>query len=113
MRNAIETIRPLSSLPTDDHDLDRLLQPARFYGHPRGVVEDENLSPSEKRAILSFWASDACAVELMPALRKPPGLAAPASFDEVMEALQLLDKQLARPTSNAAARSANEPAPLQ
>ncbi len=113
MRNTLETCRRGSNMPTDDCDLDRLLHPARFYRNPRDVVEAENLSLSEKRAILSSWASDACAVDSMPTLRKPPGLDAPISFDEVMEALQLLDKHMARPPADVAARSTNEPVQLQ
>jgi len=113
MRNALDTCRRGSDVPTDDCDLDRLLHPARFYRNPRDVSEDENLSLSEKRAVLSSWASDACAVDSMPALRKPPGSGTPISFDEVMEALQLLDKHPARPSPNAAARSTNEQMQLQ
>jgi len=45
----------------------------------------------EKRAILSSWASDACAVESIPALRKPPGATRPVGFDAIMDALRSLD----------------------
>jgi hypothetical protein len=71
--------------------LDRLLHPAAFFSHPREVVDDPTISVSEKRAILSSWASDACAVESMPALRQAPGAQAPVAFDEVIDALQKLD----------------------
>jgi hypothetical protein len=54
------------------------------------VVRDADLTLNEKRAILSSWASDACAVESMPALRKTPnGRTVP--FDEVIDALRSLD----------------------
>ena len=51
------------------------------------------LSLTEKRAFLSSWASDACAVEAMPALRHVPGAPSPITFDEIMDALQLLDRE--------------------
>ena len=44
-------------------DIDALLHPARAFAHPMDVVRDEDLTLYEKRAILSSWASDACAVE--------------------------------------------------
>jgi hypothetical protein len=44
-------------------------------------------------AILSSWASDACAVESRTALRRPPGVPAPVTFDEVMDALMRLDSR--------------------
>jgi len=66
------------------------------------IVSRPYLAPEEKRAILSSWASDACAVESMPALRQIPGSPAPVSFDAVMEALQRLD-DLGRPSGAAPA----------
>ena len=83
-------IRP-SHLPTNNPDLDRLLDPARAYKSPHDVLDDRHLTLQEQRAILSSWASDACAVESMPALRQIPGSPARVSFDEIMEALQRLD----------------------
>jgi len=68
---------------TSDPSLDRLLFPARHFSHP-----DE---AQEKRAILASWASDACAVDSVPALRKPPGASRPVTFDAVMDALRRLD----------------------
>jgi hypothetical protein len=53
-------------------ELERLLQPTRYFQHPRDVVRDATLTTAEKRAILSSWASDASAVESMPALRADP-----------------------------------------
>ena len=76
---------------TSDPSLDRLLFPARHFSHPDEVVGDPTLDTQEKRAILASWASDACAVESMPALRKPPGVASPVRFDAVMDALRRLD----------------------
>ncbi|RWA81813.1 hypothetical protein [Mesorhizobium sp.] len=74
-----------------DPSLDRLLFPARHFNHPDEVVCDRTLDIQEKRAILASWASDACAVESLPALRKPPGTASPVTFDAVMDALGRLD----------------------
>src|SRR5579864_7907685 len=81
---------------TDDtFSLDQLLHPANAFGHPRQVVDDPDLTLSEKRAILAAWASDACAVEAVPALRRAPGHA-PVQFDDIMDALRLLDRQAAQ-----------------
>ncbi len=93
---------PPSHLSTDDPHLDRLLNPGQFYKHPRDVIDDPYLGLSEKRAILSSWASDACAVESRPAFRQIPGTPAPVSFDDVMDALRRLD-DLARPPARAPA----------
>lgn len=76
---------------TCDLALDRLLWPSRHFGHPDEVLKDDALDIQEKRAILSSWASDACAVESIPALRRPPGAEQPISFDQIMDALCRLD----------------------
>jgi hypothetical protein len=90
-RTDFSTIIPSLAPETDDLALDRLLSPARHYKHPGEVLRDSTLKPDEKRAILSSWASDACAVESMPALRHPPGAGQPISLDAIMDALQCLD----------------------
>lgn len=74
-------------------DFDPILRPGSHFAGPMVVIEDRSLSLTEKRAILSSWASDACAVEAMPALRQVPGAPAPASFDQILDALQLLDRE--------------------
>jgi len=79
----------------DRYDLDELLHPANAFAHPSEVVNDPDLTLSEKRAILASWASDACAVEAAPALRRPPGNR-PIPFDDIMEALRELDRQARR-----------------
>lgn len=56
------------------------------------VVQHPQLEPEVKRAILASWASDACAVEGSPALRKPPEIGRALPFDDVMDALRTLDK---------------------
>jgi hypothetical protein len=73
-------------------DIGRLLQPANAFAHPMDVVEDRDLTLTEKRAILSSWASDACAVEAAPALRQPSD-GKPVRFDDVMDALKELDRR--------------------
>jgi hypothetical protein len=79
----------------DAFDIDRLLHPANAFAHPMDVVNDPDLTLNEKRAILASWASDACAVEAAPALRRPPG-ASVVRFDDVMDALKELDRQCGR-----------------
>jgi len=77
----------------DAFDLDNLLHPAQAFEHPSNVVNDPGLTLNEKRAILASWASDACAIEAAPTLRRVPGGKRAVSFDDVMEALRILDKQ--------------------
>lgn len=74
-------------------DLDQLLHPAQAFEHPSNVVNDPDLTFNEKRAILAAWASDACAIEATPALRRAPGARQPVRFDDVMDALRDLDRQ--------------------
>jgi hypothetical protein len=81
---------------SDRFDLDALLHPARAFAHPQDVASDADLTLSEKRAILSAWASDACAVEAAPALRRQPGGGNPVKFDDIMEVLRALDQQAQR-----------------
>jgi hypothetical protein len=78
---------------SDAFDLDDLLHPAHAFEHPLNVVNDPDLTLSEKRAILASWASDACAVEAAPALRQPPGSSKAVTFDDIMDALRVLDRQ--------------------
>ena len=44
---------------TSGLDIGRLLQPANAFADPMAVVDDQDLTLTEKRAILSAWASDA------------------------------------------------------
>jgi len=73
-------------------DLNALLHPAQAFAHPADVVNDDDLTLAEKRAILAAWASDACAVEAVPAQRHPPGTQ-PVRFDDIMDALRALDRR--------------------
>ena len=84
----------------DTFNLNDLLHPAQAFSHPADVVNDPDLTLNEKRAILASWASDACAVESVPALRRSPDKAGrPVAFDDVMDALRALDAR-ATETSN-------------
>jgi hypothetical protein len=78
----------------DGWDPNDLLHPAQAFEHPSHVVNDPDLTLNEKRAILASWASDACALEAAPQLRCAPGGKQPVLFDDVMEALRTLDKQV-------------------
>ena len=81
-----------ATFPDIEPEIDQLLHPSRFYARPTDVVADQLLTVDERRAILSSWASDACAVESNPALRQPPHAKAPVTFDEIMDALMQLDR---------------------
>ena len=74
-------------------DLDQLLHPAQAFRHPSEVLNDPDLTLNEKRAILASWASDACAVEAAPELRKSPR-GPVVRFNDIMDALRELDAQL-------------------
>lgn len=50
------------------------------------------LTIDERRAILSSWASDFCAVDSTPALRQAPFAVEPITFDEIMDTLLSLDR---------------------
>ena len=67
--------------------------PAAGLAHPDEVVRDADLTLSEKRAMLAVWASDACAVQAAPALRRLPD-GRVATFDDIMDALRLLDREI-------------------
>jgi hypothetical protein len=94
-RQTLSPIIPSLVPETSDLALDRLLSPAKHFRHPDDVLKEDTLDIQEKRAILSSWASDACAVESVPALRQPPGAEQPISFDQIMEALCRLDRAAA------------------
>ena len=85
----------MDSERTTTLEIDALLHPARAFSHPMDVVRDDDLTLYEKRAILSSWASDACAVEDVPELRQPFP-AASVKFDDIMDALRALDSELER-----------------
>jgi hypothetical protein len=92
MQRHLVGLTPLT--PRDDHDddLNKLLQPASAFAHPSDVLNNADLTLSEKRAILASWASDACAVEAAPALRRAPR-SSQVKFDDIMDALRELHQQ--------------------
>lgn len=62
------------------------------YTFPHEVIEDPALGIEQKRALLSEWASDACAVEDFPTLRKLPGTSFPVTLSAIMDARARLDR---------------------
>jgi hypothetical protein len=74
-----------------EFELDQILEPAAVFDHPQDVLKDPDLTKEEKRAILSAWASDACAVESAPQLRSPSASKSPVRFDDIIDALRSLD----------------------
>ena len=91
--------------------VDDALQVCRTYARPADVIADSSLSVDERRAILSSWASDACAVESAPTLRRLPSSPVPVTFEEIRRALVQLDRMAARMrTAPARPRSARQPA---
>lgn len=63
------------------------------FAFPHEVVDDPSLSLSQKRAILSEWASDACAIKSFPTLRLLPGTNFPVTFSAIMDARSYLDRK--------------------
>jgi hypothetical protein len=85
-----DTMRPTTAFD-NVFDINALLHPGTVFDHPKDVVAHPALSIAEKRAILASWASDASAIASCPAPRAPTGLKAPATIDEILEALCDLD----------------------
>lgn len=67
-------------------DIGRMLQPGNAFANPMAVVDDQDLTLTEKRAILSSWASDARSVESV--LNRTQGA---IRLEDVMDALKELD----------------------
>ncbi len=76
-------------------EIDAVMHPHTRYDRPADVLADPSLSNDERRAILSAWASDACAVPSQPVLRLPAFATRPVTFDEIMDALRDLDRAIA------------------
>ena len=74
--------------PDNALDIGRLLQPANAFADPMAVVDDQDLTLTEKRAILSSWASDARSAESV--LNRIEG---GVRLDHVMDALKELDRR--------------------
>ena len=99
-------LEPEKSLRGSPTEIDELLHPGRRYRRPTDVLADAKLTISQRRAILSSWASDACAVASAPALRRAPFSPAAVSFDEIMDALRELDDFASPETTKRQSRSA-------
>ena len=100
------TAGPPAAGPSTTSDMDALFNPARAFDHPDDVVDSLDLTLNEKRAILASWASDACAVEGAPALRRPAGSKQVIRVDDILEALRTLDKEAGESTASWATRRA-------
>ena len=74
----------------DGLDIGRMLQPANAFADPMAVVDDQDLTLTEKRAILSSWASDARSAEMTPHRSDD---AKPVRLDDVLDALKELDRR--------------------
>lgn len=59
--------------------------------HHNEVLQDDRLSPVQKRKLLSAWISDACAVDSRPGFRWLPGTPGPILVDHVLKTLRGLD----------------------
>ena len=58
----------------------KFVWPTRSFSFPHELVNDPSLSYGEKQTILSEWASDACAVDSFPLLRRLPGTPFPVTL---------------------------------
>jgi hypothetical protein len=54
-----------------------------------------DLTLNEKRAVLAAWASDTCAVDAIPALRRSPRGRSPVPIDDIFDAIRDLDRMAA------------------
>jgi len=66
---------------------------AKAIQFPHDVLDREDLSSADKRALLAAWASDAYAVESFPTLRHMPGTPFPVTFSAIKDALAELDRK--------------------
>jgi hypothetical protein len=67
------------------------VEPGRVFDDPQDVLQANELSLQEKRAILASWASDACAIDSCPGWRSWPGAAKAVPIDRILDALAFLD----------------------
>lgn len=91
-------------MKTTTPDFASLLQPALHHQTPGAVLDDPDLEPFEKRAILSSWASDLYAVEDCPWLRDVPGVRGHLRLSDILEALRALDDEGEPPPGGASQR---------
>ncbi|UWU94527.1 hypothetical protein [Bradyrhizobium sp. CB1015] len=81
----------MTNVNTSSGTLNPLFHPAAHYDAPADVLNAAELSPPEKRIILSSWASDMYAVESCPALREIPGMSHTVRLADILAALRKLD----------------------
>jgi len=62
------------------------------YSRASDIVDDPSLSPSRKRALLAYWASDMHAVTGSPALRRVRTVT--TTIDSILEAMCVLDAEV-------------------
>lgn len=97
-RLSVRVANAMTHERTTDLEMNALLHPADAFMHPVDVVEDCDLTTYEKRAILSSWAVDACAVQgVSQPSRSSHG--PPVTFDDIFDALRVLDDELERRAS--------------
>jgi hypothetical protein len=70
--------------------VDLLSRKSLLFAHPDKVVDDQELTPADKRSLLASWASDALAGKDSLSLRQLAS-GAVVRFDDVMTALKSLD----------------------
>lgn len=87
-----QRFRPTYTFEADERDFDAILHPDNRFDRPSDVLADAALTNEQRRAVLSAWASDACAVPSSPARRRPAFATRPVTFDEIMDALRALDR---------------------
>lgn len=94
----------MHDIQSNKPDFASLLQPALQHQSPRAVLNDPDLEPFEKRAILSSWASDLYAVESCPWIRGIPGVRGPLRLSDILEALRALNNEDEPPPGGASQR---------
>jgi hypothetical protein len=73
---------------------ERGVRPAVGFSDPLDVLKDPHLTTTQKREILSSWASDASAVQDEPTLRWLLGTPEPVPLTDVQAALARLDRSM-------------------
>lgn len=75
-------------------EMAELLHPGEAFVHPMDVVEDGDLTSYEKRAILSSWATDLCAVKDAAEPSRTTDVS--VRFDDIVDALRVLESDSQR-----------------
>ena len=77
----------------------KISQTPRSFSLPQEVIDDPSLGMSERRSILSEWASDVSAIEGYPTLRWLSGTNFPVTFSSIVDAREKLDRLAAEKES--------------